>query len=158
MNEESKTMQATGGQAVLANKGVSSHGEYFRCRLKELTLSNVQFVGETEMQKHFCIGKFFYVFNKFTGLETITMKAIQNAPHAIKCLGTSPDKGYIQSLKHLKMEACILKEENRDGWVVEQPTSDRIFTHLNKFILDFENLESLELIGMSIVDNLGDLV
>ena len=41
--EEAKaaTMQATGGQQVLANKGVSSHGEYFRSRLKELTLSNI---------------------------------------------------------------------------------------------------------------------
>ena len=33
-----------------------------------------------------------------------------------------------------------------------------MFKHLNEFILGFENLESLELIGMSIVDNLGDLV
>ena len=56
------------------------------------------------------------------------------------------------------MEACILKDENKDGWVVNQPSPERIFIHLNKFILDFENLESLELIGMSIVDNLGDLV
>ena len=29
---------------------------------------------------------------------------------------------------------------------------------MNKYILDLENLESLQLIGMSIVDNLGDLV
>ena len=29
---------------------------------------------------------------------------------------------------------------------------------MNKYILSFDNLESLELVGMSIVDNLGDLV
>ena len=39
--EESKTMQATGGQVVLANKGVANHGEYFRSRVKELELSNI---------------------------------------------------------------------------------------------------------------------
>jgi len=39
--EESKTMQATGGMQVLANKGVSSHGEYFRSRLQELVLDNI---------------------------------------------------------------------------------------------------------------------
>ena len=111
-------MQATGGHQVLANKGVSSHGEYFRSRLKELVLSNIQFTGESEVQRRFCIGKFFYIFNKFTGLETITMKSISNAPHAIKCLGTSSEKGYIRTLKHLKMEACILKEESHDGWLV----------------------------------------
>ena len=41
---------------------------------------------------------------------------------------------------------------------MNQPSPERIFTHLNKWILGFENLESLQLIGMSIVDNLGDLV
>ena len=56
------------------------------------------------------------------------------------------------------MEACILKAENMNGWVVNQPSDERIFEYLNKFILSFPNLESLELIGMSIVDNLGDLV
>ena len=40
-SEESKTMQATGGQAVLANKGVATRGEYFRSRVKELELSNI---------------------------------------------------------------------------------------------------------------------
>ena len=69
------------------------------------------------MQKNFCIGKFFYIFNKFTSLESIKMQTIQNAPHAIKCLATSPECGYLTSLKHLRMEACILKEENINGWV-----------------------------------------
>ena len=103
---------------VLANKGVSSHGEYFRSRVQELILNNVQFIGENEVQKNFCIAKFFYVFNKFTSLERINMVAIQNSPHAFKCLATSSDKGYTQSLKHLKMEACVLKEEHAGGWVV----------------------------------------
>ena len=42
-------MEATGGQAVLANKGVSSLGEYFRSRVQELELNNIQFIGESEM-------------------------------------------------------------------------------------------------------------
>ena len=42
--EESKMMSAQ----VLSNKGVSTHGEYFRSRLSELILNNVQFVGDTE--------------------------------------------------------------------------------------------------------------
>ena len=66
-------MQATGGQAVLANKGVASHGEYFRSRVTDLELINIQFTGESEMQKNFCIAKFFYIFNKFTGLQSLTM-------------------------------------------------------------------------------------
>ena len=70
------------------------------------------------MQKNFCIGKFFYIFSKFTRLESITMQAIQNAPHAIKCLAAIPENGYLASLKHLRMEACILKEENMNGWVL----------------------------------------
>ena len=55
------------------------------------------------------------------------------------------------------MEACILKAEHMNGWVVNQPTPAHIFEHLNCYILAFTNLESLELIGMSIVDHLGDL-
>ena len=85
------------------------------------------------------------------------MISIQNAPHAIKCLATASEQGFTHSLKHLKMEACILKEEQQNGWVVNQPAPQHIFEHLNKFINSFNNLESLELIGMSIVDNLGDL-
>lgn len=45
-----------------------------------------------------------------------------------------------------------------NGWIVNQPDNpERIFSHLNKFILSLTALESLELSGMSIVDNLGDL-
>ena len=104
---------------MLANKGVSNHGEYFRSRLQELVLDNIQFVGENQMQLHFCIAKFFYIFNKFTNLQTMHLVSIQNAPHAIKSLATSSDRGYKTKLKNLKMQACILKEEQRDGWVVE---------------------------------------
>ena len=32
-----------------------------------------------------------------------------------------------------------------------------MFTNLNRFLLSFENLESIELIGMGIVDNLQDM-
>lgn len=74
--EESKTSQLTGGQLILSNKGVSSHGEYFRSRLTELVLNNIQFIGDNEMQRHFCIAKFFYIFNKFTSLETLTMVGV----------------------------------------------------------------------------------
>ena len=73
---------------MLANKGVANMGEYFRSRLLELNLVNIQFVGESEMQKHFCIGKFFYIFNKFTALETLNLKSIYNAPQALKCLAS----------------------------------------------------------------------
>ena len=58
------------------------------------------------------------IFNKFTNLESITMKNINNFPHAIKCLAQLTDRGYNLTLKHLNMEACILKEENNDGWVI----------------------------------------
>ena len=86
------------------------------------------------------------------------MQSIQNAPHAIKCLATSQERAYVNSLKHLKMEACILKEENHDGWVVNQPPPQHIFTNLNRYIESFENLETLELVGMAIVDNLEDMI
>ena len=78
--EESKEIEALGDQTVLANKGVSNHGEYFRSRLQELVLDNVQFIGENPTQVNFCISKFFYIFNKFTNLETLSMISIQNAP------------------------------------------------------------------------------
>ena len=73
---------------MLENKGVASVGEYFRSRLLELELVNIQFHGENEMQKNFCIGKFFYLFNKFPSLETLTLKSVMNAPHALKCLAS----------------------------------------------------------------------
>ena len=78
--EESKEIEALGDQTVLANKGVSNHGEYFRSRLQELVLDNVQFIGENPTQVNFCISKFFYIFNKFTNLQTLSMISIQNAP------------------------------------------------------------------------------
>ena len=65
---------------------------------------------------------------------------------------------FAKSLKNLTINACILKEQNSDGWLATQPTDATVFKHLNQFILGFENLESLELIGMSIVDNLHELV
>lgn len=71
-DEESKINSITAA-SVLANKGVTNHGEYFRSRLKELVLSNLQFIGDSESNKRFCIGKFFYIFNKFCGLETLTL-------------------------------------------------------------------------------------
>ena len=92
---EAEESKITGEVQVLANKGVTSHGEYFRNRLKELVLSNIQFVGETEVQRNLCIGKFFYIFNKFSSLETITLQSISNAPQVIKCLANSPDKAYL---------------------------------------------------------------
>ena len=76
----------------MANKGVANMGEYFRSRLLELTLVNIQFHGETEMQKNFCIGKFFYVFNKFSSLVTLNLKSITNAPQALKCLASENQK------------------------------------------------------------------
>ena len=73
---------------MLANKGVANMGEYFRSRLVELNLVNIQFHGDNEMQKNFCIGKFFYVFNKFSNLVTLNLKSIHNAPQALKCLAS----------------------------------------------------------------------
>ena len=71
------------------------------------------------MQKNFCIGKFFYLFNKFSALETLNLKSVMNAPHALKCLASQmQQKAYATSLKHLTIHACILKEENAQGWVV----------------------------------------
>jgi len=63
------------------------------------------------MQLHFCVAKFFYVFNKFTNLQSMSLISIQNAPHAIKALATTTERGYTHTLKSLKMQACILKEE-----------------------------------------------
>ena len=69
------------------------------------------------MKKKFCIGKFFYVINKFTNLETLTMQSIYDAPQVFKYLGTLK-AGYSESLKNLSINACILKEESKDGgWV-----------------------------------------
>ena len=45
-----------------------------------------------------------------------------------------------------------------NAWVSNQQNADQTFSNLNMFILSLTNLESLELCGMSIVDNLGDLV
>ena len=44
-----------------------------------------------------------------------------------------------------------------NGWVVNQPAAYDAFAHLNTFINSFGNLESLEIVGMSIVDNLSEL-
>lgn len=120
-NDKEKAMHCQ----MLANKGVSNMGEYFRSRLQELNLVNIQFFGETEMQKQFCIGKFFYIFNKFTALETLNLKSIHSAPHALKCLASEMQfKAFAKSLKHLSINACILKEEHvAEGWLTQQPTT-----------------------------------
>ena len=86
--EGQETLEKKLSEQVLENKGVASLGEYFRSRLLELNLVNIQFHGENEMQKHFCIGKFFYIFNKFSALETLNLKSVMNAPHALKCLAS----------------------------------------------------------------------
>ena len=64
-----------------------------------------------------------------------------------------------KTLLHLKIDACILKESDGDGWVTEEKMSaEEVFGYLNKFILRFDYLETLELIGMSIVDHLQDML
>ena len=85
---EEESLEKKMAETVLENKGVANLGEYFRSRLLELNLVNIQFFGETEMQKNFCIGKFFYIFNKFSALETLNLKSVMNAPHALKCLAS----------------------------------------------------------------------
>jgi hypothetical protein len=66
-----------------------------------------------------------------------------------------------ESLRHLQINACILREESTSGenWVVnEEIMPDKeTFEHLKNFILRFENLETLELVGLAIVDYLQDL-
>lgn len=46
---------------------------------------------------------------------------------------------------------------NASNWGLVQPSNDKIFQDLNSFICRLDNLERLELIGMSIVDHLQDL-
>ncbi len=65
---------------------------------------------------------------------------------------------FANHIKHLVINACILKEMNADNWGVVQPTTESIFKDLSTFITRLPNLERLELIGMSIVDHLQDLI
>ena len=86
----------------------------------ELNLNNIQFTGDSEMQKQFCIAKFLYVLNTFTNLETLNMQSVYDAPQVFKNLSRIQNKGYADSLTTLNINACILKEESKEGgWVVE---------------------------------------
>jgi len=64
---------------------------------------------------------------------------------------------FAKTLNYLSVNTCILKEMNASNWGLEQPSSEKIFANLNKFICQLPNLNHLELIGMSIVDHLQDL-
>jgi hypothetical protein len=35
--------------------------------------------------------------------------------------------GFASSLKHLHVNACILKEKNSENWGADQPNDDKIF-------------------------------
>ena len=77
-----------------------------------------------------------------------------------KALNSLSEITFAKTLKHLQINAMIIKSENENTWVQEnQPvTVNDAFQYLNNFILKCDNLESLELIGMSIVDHLEDLI
>jgi len=59
--------------------------------------------------------------------------------------------GFEDSLIELEINACLLNEVTAHG-------QENIFTVLNNFIMRFPNLEKITLIGLGIVDHIGDLV
>ena len=135
-----------------------SCGDYFKQRLREIQLRNVQFSGETEIKRNFAIQKFVLTITSFSNLERLDLQHINNAPQVFKLLAKVANLSFKNSLKSLTVNSCILKEQNNDGWAQVQQTDDeRVFEDLNLFILKLENLESLELQGMSIVDHLQDI-
>jgi len=61
----------------------------------------------------------------FNSLEKLNLKSISSAPQALKCLGSEMQlKAYARSLRHLTINACILKEEKGDDLVIEHPSSE----------------------------------
>lgn len=67
------------------------------------------------------------------------------------------DLKFSQSLKSLIINAPIIKDMNASEWQEEQPDDEKTFQYLNTFICRLDQVEHLELIGMSLVDHLQDL-
>jgi hypothetical protein len=137
-------------------------GDYFRSRVKEICLQNCQFHGESGPKRNFAIMKFVQTLAQFTNLESLTLKSLQSfAAQFVKALATTGNFPMAETLKHLQINSCFLKEETNtdENWVVMEDTiSDtETFQHLRNFILRFDKLKSLKLIGLSMVDHLQDL-
>lgn len=125
--------------------------------MKEVELVNLQFLGETDIKRNWAIVKFINIIGKFSSLQRLELKSLNNAPLVFKALATMNNLTFAKGLKHLLINACILKEMNAENWDEVQPNTEITFHHLNNFIVRLENLEKLELIGMSIVDHLQDM-
>lgn len=76
-----------------------------------------------------------------------------------KNLALTDNLTFAKSLQTLTINACILREDDGSGNTLTIWAGDEnAFAHMNMFITRLENLMSLELRGMSIVDHIGDLV
>jgi hypothetical protein len=61
------------------NTGIEA-GSYFRGRVKEITLTNLQFVGETDIKRNFAVVKFINILGTFENLQKLELKSLGNAP------------------------------------------------------------------------------
>ena len=55
-------------------------GKYFKQRVRELCLNNVQFVGETDIKRNYAVVRFVQVIGSFGCLQKLELQAISNAP------------------------------------------------------------------------------
>jgi hypothetical protein len=85
-------------------------GEYFRQRLRELQLRNIQFSGDTEVKRNFSIQKFVQTIGSFPNIEKLDLQHLNNAPLVFKALATVGKLEFKLTLKSLSVNACILKE------------------------------------------------
>jgi hypothetical protein len=103
------------------------------------------------------IFKFCGILNAFDNLEVLQLHSLSAADHIFKKLAGAQQLSFAHSLKHLTINACVLEYANGSSDDIVWPADEKAFGHMNNFILRLENLESMELSGMSIVDHLGDL-
>jgi Leucine-rich repeat (LRR) protein len=134
---------------------------HFKNRLEEITLNNIQFVGDNDAQRDMVIFKFINILSSFKSLKVLSLKGLNNAPKVFKALGSFQNTlGFANSLRELEINACVLKMEDENGWLAEegQVVPAHIYESLKDFILKFDNLEKLDLIGLGLVDHLHEML
>jgi hypothetical protein len=98
---------------AILNTGVEA-GTYFKDRLQQATLTNLQFFGESIPQRNFAVVKFVITVGQFKNLQYLELKSLANAPLIFQAFTQMKTLQFALSLKHLHINACILKEMNAD--------------------------------------------
>ena len=123
-----------------------------------MVLNNVQFHESTLEKRDLCIVRFVNMLNSFRKLEVLQLKGVNNAPLVFKSFAQHiGNLTFASTLKEIEVNACILKmSHDQLLWVGEesQPAPVEIYEDLRDFILKFDNLERLYLIGIALVDHL----